>query len=114
MDALSGYYRAKAAKEAGKDFMVFDWDKAAKLIRERKPEEASAGLRSDWSYTGGVIYQAGDPVTTDNGTYLASLWAEPELDMDGDVVECWRFQKDSPNWNENTKWPESALEILRK
>ena len=28
----------------GKEMMVFDWDKAARLIGERKPECASAGL----------------------------------------------------------------------
>ena len=30
----------------GKELMVFDWDKAARLIKERKPECAYAGVRT--------------------------------------------------------------------
>ena len=95
----------------GKELMVFDWDRAARLIRERKPECASAGLRSDWEYTGGTIYEDGKPVM-DDYTYLASTWAVPELDMDGEIVECYRMQHEVPQWDENTKWPYSALTIL--
>lgn len=95
----------------GKERMVFDWDKAAKLIRERKPEWASAGLRSDWEYTGGTIYEDGKPVKS-KYTYLASTWAVPELDMDGDIVECYRMESEVPGWNEDTSWPASALAIL--
>lgn len=31
----------------GKELMVFDWDKAARLIQEKKPKWATAGLHSD-------------------------------------------------------------------
>ena len=31
--------------------MVFDWDKAAELIREYNPSYAAAGLQGDWEYT---------------------------------------------------------------
>ena len=95
----------------GKELMVFDWDRAARLIRERKPECASAGLRSDWEYTGGTIYEDGKPVM-DDYTYLASTWAVPELDMDGEIVECYCMQHEAPRWDANTKWPYSALAIL--
>lgn len=95
----------------GKELMVFDWDRAARLIRERKPERASAGLRSDWEYTGGTIYKDEKPVMNDY-TYLASTWAVPELDMDGDIVECFRMEHEVPGWNSKTKWPKSALDIL--
>ena len=95
----------------GKELMVFDWNKAARLIRERKPECASAGLRGDWEYTGGTIYEDGEPVM-DDYTYLASTWAVPELDMDGDIVECFRMKHEVPRLDSNTKWLKSALEIL--
>lgn len=91
--------------------MIFDWDKAAKLIRERKPQRASAGLRGDWEYTGGIIFEDGKPVM-DYYTYLASTWATPELIMDGDIVECYRMNHEVPGWNHATKWPKSALDIL--
>ena len=95
----------------GRDLMVFDWDKAAQLIRDRKPEVASAGLAGDWDWTGGQIYADGKP-DSESYTFLHSTWATPELDMDGDVVECWRYEKDSPGWNAGTKWPQSAIAIL--
>ena len=95
----------------GKELMVFDWDRAARLIRERKPERASAGLRSDWEYTGGTIYEDGKPVM-DDYTFLASTWAVPELDMDGDIVECFCMEHEAPGWDSETKWPKSALDIL--
>jgi len=111
---MDGYYKAQAAKARGDDFKVFDWHKAARLICEHKPDVASAGLAGDWEYTGGTIYRDGEPLTEDKSyVYLASLWATPELDMDGDVQECWVYQKSSPGWNEKTFWPESALAILR-
>ena len=41
----------------GRDVMVFDWHKAAEIIRDKKPSEAEAGLSQDWEWTGGVIYR---------------------------------------------------------
>ena len=95
----------------GKEQMVFDWDKAATLIKDRNPKNASAGLRGDWECTGDTIYEDGKPVKN-RDTYLASTWAVPELYMDGDIVECYRMAHEVPRWNANTKWPQSALEIL--
>lgn len=94
----------------GKEMKVFDWDNAARIIAERKPEYAAAGLRGDWEYTGGTIYENGKPVH-DDYTYLASTWATPELDIDGEIVECYVMEHDT-EWDSDTKWPESALKIL--
>ena len=93
-----------------KDMMVFDWDKAARLIAERKPQIAMAGMRGDWKNTGGMIYEDGKLIT-DKYTYLASSWAIPELDMDGETVACFRFASQTPMWHAHTKWPKSAVEI---
>lgn len=95
----------------GKEMMVFDWDKAAMLIREKRPKIARAGLRGDWEYTGGTIYKGGKPIKN-TYTCLASTWAVPELDMDGEIVECYRIQHEVPRWDAKTKWPYSALAIL--
>ena len=103
---------AKGQANRGKELMVFDWDKAAKRIAEVHPETASAGLKSDWEWTGGEIYRNGEPVT-DEYTYLASTWATPELEMDGEVEPCYRMQSEVPEWDSDTKWPYSALKILR-
>lgn len=111
MDILSAFAMGEANR--GKPLMVFDWDKAARLIRDRKPRVAEAGLAGDWGYTGGAIFADGKPVT-DSYTYLASTWATPQISLDGNVEDCYKMQKDTPEWDSDTKWPESALKILSK
>lgn len=112
MDSISAFAMGEASR--GNESKVFDWDKAARLIRERKPNIASAGLESDWEFTGGDIYKDGDIVKEgDTYVYLASTWATPEISLDGDIVECYKMQSKTPNWGADTYWPESALKILR-
>ena len=110
MDTMMAYTMGQANR--GREQMVFDWDKAATIIKERKPKCASAGLRDDWEYTGDVIYENGYAVL-DSYTYLASTWAVPELNVDGDIIPCYRMKHEVPDWNSDTKWPRSALAILR-
>ena len=96
-----------------KEKMVFDWEKAAQIIKERKAQSASAGLAGDWEYTGGPILDNGIPVPREETyVYLASTWATPELDIDGEVVHCYRMQSATPGWDSKTYWPKSALEML--
>lgn len=38
-----------------KELMVFDWDKAARLIKEHHSAYAIAGLAGDMEYTGGIF-----------------------------------------------------------
>ena len=108
MDSASAF--AMGDLNRGKPLMVFDWDKAARLIKEKKPNVASAGLRSDWEWTGGTIYEDGHIVATCY-TYLASTWATPEIDLDGEVLPCYIMQ-DQTEWGSDTKWPEPAKAIL--
>jgi hypothetical protein len=89
--------------------MVFDWIKAAEIIKSEKPQRVSAGLRSDWEYTGGEIYRDGE-IVTDDYTFLASTWATPEICVDGDVRDC--YVVGHPTWDAGTKWPDEALAIL--
>lgn len=111
MNSLEAMARGEAARAAGAKHRVFDWDKAAELIRERKPKQAGAGLSGDWEWTGGTIFEDGKPVT-DSYTYLESNWATPELELDGETIDCWRYVDETDGWNADTKWPESALKIL--
>lgn len=92
--------------------MVFDWDKAAQILVERMPRFAIAGLEDDFEYTAGLIWCDGKPYNKDY-TYLASTWARPMLEIDGEHIECWRFQSEVPEWNSGTKWPKSSLEIVK-
>jgi hypothetical protein len=108
MDTLLAFAMGAATK--GNETMVFDWDKAARIIRDKQPKTAYAGLCGDWEYTGGCIYEEGSPVH--EYTYLASTWAVPELILDDEEpIECY-LMKHETKWNEKTKWPKSALDIL--
>ncbi len=109
MDSISAFVMGEANR--GRGLMVFDWNKAAQIIKERKAKSASAGLRNDWEWTGGRIYEEGAPVQ-DDYTYLASTWAVPELEVDGDLIPCYKMQSEVPGWDAGTKWPKSALEIV--
>ena len=111
VDSLTGFVRGMANRD--KEAMVFDWDKAARLIREQQPKYVSAGLRDDWEHTGGEIYADGEPISRDDTyTYLSSTWAIPEIDIDGDRQPCYRMQSEVPDWDSDTFWPESAIAIL--
>lgn len=111
MDTILAFAMGQANRD--KESMVFDWNRAAEIIKERKVKNASAGLSGDWSYTGGRILENGSPVSReDTCVYLASTWAVPELEIDGDVFPCYKMQSETPNWDSSTYWPESARMII--
>lgn len=111
---------AMSQNAIGQKQKVFDWNKAATIIKERNPEYAFAGLSRDWEYTGGTIYdkEIGPLNKKDTYTYLSSNWATPELKLlineEEETIHCWKYEDELPGWDANTYWPESALEILRK
>ena len=111
--------KGKIAKSLGKPMMIFDWDKASKIIKEKlinhKDLIAEAGLEGDWNYTGGVIFQDGKPFL-DDYTYLASNWATPTLVLSWDgeeqeEIEC--FTDDKSRFDYNSKWDNKSLKILK-
>ena len=82
MDTASAFAMGKANRN--EPMMVFDWCRAARRIKEEKPNIAGAGLQSDWEYTGGNIWENGKPTPAeDTYTFLRSTWAIPELELDG-------------------------------
>lgn len=111
------------AANRGREQKVFDWDKAAHLIKMYGVKEAGAGLRGDYGNTGGDIFYEGKPVIN-SYTYLASTWATPIIklwDYENGFgesgcpeleLECWKMKSETPGWNYDTKWPQSALDIL--
>lgn len=110
MDTMAAFMRGLASRD--RELMVFDWEKAANIIAKRKPKAASAGLRGDWGHTGGVIFDGAPVPRGRTYTFLASTWATPELDVDGEVIPCFRMKSEVPNWDSDTYWPEDALNIL--
>lgn len=57
---------AMGVMNRGRELMVFDWDKAARMIKERKPIRAGAGLHDKWENTGGEIFV--------NGKVVKNVW----------------------------------------
>lgn len=112
MDSLNAFALGEANR--GKEMKVFDWLKAARMIRERNVKNAGAGLSGDWEYTGGEIFSDGEITPAkDTYTYLASTWATPELDIDGKRIDCYLMESDTPGWDARTYWPEEAILILK-
>jgi hypothetical protein len=101
------------AKAAGAKLRVFNWNRAAEILMQRVPDEADAGLSGDLFWTSDTIWQEGGP-RTECSTYLASIHATPVLVIDGEEIPCWILAEDSPGWNAETKWPDSALDIVSK
>jgi hypothetical protein len=101
----------------GMEMMVFDWNKAAKLIKDYNAKNARAGLNSDWEYTGGEIFIDGKP-NKEGYTFLSSTWATPEIEINGEIFDCYIMESKMPKeWGEDfasIKWPESALIILNE
>jgi hypothetical protein len=111
MNTMSAFIMGEINR--GKEEMVFDWDKAAKLIKDSGFKDASAGLSGDWGYTSGEIFINGKPKMSDY-TYLASTWATPQIEIDGEYYDCYRMESETPNWHSKTMWPNSALKIINK
>ena len=111
MDIISTFACGKWNRD--KALKVFDWEKAALIIKERGAKDASAGLSGAWEDTGGNILKDGVPVPhEETDVYLASKWATPELIVDGDIIACYRMQSETPGWDSDTYWPEVARKVL--
>ena len=109
MDTISAFSRSM--ENRGKETMVFDWHKAATQIKESGAKNAKAGLGGDWEWTGGDILVDGK-IPEYTYTYLASTWATPELDLGGDIIECYKYESKTDGWGAKTFWPQSAKDIL--
>lgn len=100
----------------GNELMVFDWHKAAEICKRAaaKGKNVEAYLYSDREFTGGCILLDKEPYM-DDYTYLASTWAEPMIQVDGQAPKkCYLMQSETPGWDAHTKWPDSALAIFNK
>ena len=113
MDTLSAFAMGEMSR--GNEMKVFDWEKAAKLIKEKSASHAEAGLKEDWEWTAGDIFENGKPVPEDETyTFLASTWATPAIEIDGEECDCYKMESEVSDWNEKTYWPESAIKIINE
>jgi hypothetical protein len=111
MDSIDAFLMGQANRH--RELRVFDWVKAAEIIRERNPEQAIAGLQDDMEWTAGTIWNNGLPTPKEETyTYLASTWATPILEIDGEEIPCFKMQSETPGWDSSTYWPEEARAAL--
>lgn len=101
------------AKSRGQLQKTFDWDKAAKILKERNVKDASAGLLEDWMYTSGIILEDGKPKK--EYTYLSSAWATPVLEIINEddaeeLIEC--YVEGDCKFDSDTNWPKSSRDIF--
>ena len=112
MDTALAFAMGEAYR--GREMKVFDWDKAARIIRDSHAQFAVAGLKEDMEWTSGEIVENFEPVKSGQFCmYLASTWATPVLCIDDEVIDCFVMEHET-KWNANTVWPESALQIFKK
>lgn len=116
MDTFNAFIKGEINR--GKELKVFDWEKAARIIKDKKAKNVSAGLKEDWFWTAGPILEDGE-IPEKGYTYLASTWATPILEIDeGDAevhrIDCYKMQSETPDWNSCTFWPELARKILEE
>lgn len=119
MDSMLAFARGEANQ--GKPQMVFDWDKAVKIILANGYKNCGAGLDSDFEYTAGMILVDGKPYDEDY-TYLASTWATPQLiiysDYDGgiddyeEVIDCYIMDRET-TYHSDTEFPEHLKELFK-
>ena len=111
--------QAEEAINCGNTEKVFDYDKAAEIIKEKyqshKDLIAEAGLQGDWEYTGGIIFEKGKP-TRNHYTFLASVWAIPTLILsyngkEQEEIECYT-ENDDTRFTAFSKWDKQSLNIL--
>ena len=101
-DFLSGFFGASAVATKPIDEMKYmDWKKVQQIVSEHPNSVIYAGLQEDWNNTSGLIYANGKYY--DGYVFACSSWATPIVDVDGEEIECWTYEKtewgsDKPEW----------------
>lgn len=85
---------------------VFDWDKALKIIKEKKPRVARAGLAENWVWTYETICFNGQ-IIAKSPICLESEWGTPILRLDDENdIECYVIElKDIIEKNRDKEQP---------
>ena len=80
-----------------------DWEKVQKIVDGNPSATIYAGLREDWGNTSGLIYAKGEYYS--EYAYCASSWATPIVDVDGEEIECWTYEKTKEGAHLPSWWP---------
>lgn len=79
-----------------------DWQKVQKIVDEHPDAVIHAGLMEDWNNTSGLIFAKGKYY--DGYVYGCSCWATPIVDVDGEEIECWTYEKTAEGSGKPTWW----------
>ena len=79
-----------------------DWQKVQKIVDEHPDAVIHAGLMEDWNNTSGLIFAKGK--YSDGYGYGCSCWATPIVDVDGEEIECWTYEKTAEGSGKPTWW----------
>lgn len=109
-----------------KSLKIFDWIKAAKIIKENNIQNASIGLGVTLDNTI-LILQNGKPIKIAGGVFLSSDYSPVLINNDnGEIMNCFFSINEqdlkyniihSPNSNEVTNglgWPNVAIDIIKE
>ena len=92
------------------DGVVFDWDRAAPLIRAYRATTAYAAVGGGDPRV--AIVKEGKPALREPfkfaGTSVFELWIGDE------VWNCFAPRSEKPEWDEHTWWPDSARALLTR
>lgn len=95
--------QAIATKPIGR-MKYMDWEKAKQICEAHPDSEIYAGLQEDWGFTSGLIFSHGSCTREDAcNIFVRSTWATPILDVGGEEIECWTYEKSQwdykiPDW----------------
>lgn len=92
---------AIATKPIG-NMKYMDWNKVQEIVNEHPNSIIHAWLMEDWNNTSGLIYAKGKYY--DGYVFGYSRWATPIVDVDGEEIECWTYEKTKEGSGKPTWW----------
>lgn len=96
---------AVATKPIG-DMKYMDWKKVQQIVNEHPDSVIYAGLMEDWNNTGRLIFAKGEYYN--GNVYGSSVWATPIVDVDGEEIECWTYEKTEEGHSKPSWWGNGA------
>jgi hypothetical protein len=115
-NAMSRDYVFDQKGNTMRDIYIFDWNKAARILRERKPSMATAYIGGMREHTEVSIWVNHGPLLGCNAFLLSHdiCGYQPRLDCGADyATDCAIKINDTDDWGPDTWWPESAIDILK-
>ncbi len=89
--ALGCMGKSSVAAAEGKRARYFDYNKAAKILKQHGRKWAIGGLVGDWRSSSGRISLAEDGEVSGALPWGESNWALPAIKIDERYIPCWSY-----------------------